>query len=99
MNWSEDRKHLLLSAVFRSNSCGTPGSPAVMVRLLEVLTAAASCLREPVALAELVRHAGMVYTDAFDQTPNSSDRLDLKTRHEKFQAVVRQADPLSWVRD
>ncbi|MGY2895062.1 DUF2254 domain-containing protein [Deinococcus sp. UYEF24] len=75
------------------------GSPAVMVRLLEVLTAAASCLREPVALAELGRHAGMVYTDALEQTPNSSDRLDLKTRHEKFQAVVGHADPLSWVRN
>ncbi len=75
------------------------GSPAVMVRLLEVLTAAASCLRAPESLAELGRHAGLVYADALEQTPNSSDRLDLKARHERFQAVVSQVGPLSWARD
>jgi uncharacterized membrane protein len=72
------------------------GSPAVMVRVLEVLTAAASCLRTPGALAELGRHADLAYSDALEQTPNGSDRLDLEMRHRRFQAVVSRADAQTW---
>jgi len=67
------------------------GSPTVMIRLLEVLTVVAGCLHDPGSLGELGRHAGLVIADALEQPPNSSDRSDLTSRYERFQAVVRRA--------
>ncbi|MFD1733636.1 DUF2254 domain-containing protein [Deinococcus malanensis] len=64
------------------------GSPAVMLRLLEVITAAAGCLHGAVELSELTRHADLAYHDALANTANPADRADLQERYRRFHVVV-----------
>ena len=39
-------------------------NPAVLIRMLEVLTAVISCERDPTRMAALERHAGLILEDA-----------------------------------
>ena len=56
-------------------------SPAVMIRLLEVLGRAGECLEEPERRQALRRHADLVFEDAMRATENSGDQADLQARY------------------
>lgn len=60
------------------------GSPAVAVRMLEVLRTVASCVHDPERHAHLRRHAALVYEDALRLTENSGDRADIEARYAEF---------------
>lgn len=63
-------------------------SPAVLIRLIEVLTAAASCERDPERLQTLLRHADLVRAGAELGFSSKSDLKDLLDRHAKFVAMI-----------
>lgn len=71
----------LLDAMFHQIRQYGRSSPAVMIRLLEVLRIAASCMHSPGRRAELRRHAVLVREDALRGIENSQDRRDLETRY------------------
>ncbi len=64
-------------------------SPAVLVRMLEVLTAVAGCERAPERVAALQRHADLVLADGVREVGSRSDRADIRSRHRTFEHVAR----------
>jgi uncharacterized membrane protein len=62
-------------------------SPAVLIRLLEVLTAVADCETDATRLGELRRHAELVLRAAQENITSQSDLADVRTRHERFCSV------------
>jgi len=65
-------------------------SPAVLIRMLDVLTMVAACEGDPGRRASLDRHADLVLTDAERAVPNAADRADIVRRHANYQLVRRQ---------
>ena len=65
------------------------GNAAVLIRLTEVLTAVASCERDPARMATLRRHAGLVLGDAERDIATPADLGDLRRRHADFEAMLR----------
>lgn len=61
---------------------------AVMIHLLEVLTAAATCLTGEDERATLRRQADLVLEDALPLTGNPADRADLERRFRRFGEVL-----------
>ncbi|QXQ08282.1 DUF2254 domain-containing protein [Sphingosinicellaceae bacterium] len=57
------------------------GSPAVLIRIIEVLAAVASCESDPNRMATLRRHAGLVVEDATRTIASRADLADLLERH------------------
>jgi uncharacterized membrane protein len=76
--------------VIRQNAAS---SPAVLIRLIEVLTAVASCERDRGRRTSLKRHADLVLADAERSIPNSADTRDLRERHAAFAAAYAAAPP------
>jgi uncharacterized membrane protein len=66
-------------------------SPAVLLRILEVLAAVASCERAPDRVAELQRHADLVLADAIRNVGSPDDLADVRHRHAAFERVTRHA--------
>lgn len=62
-------------------------SPAVLIRILEVLTAVASCERTPARQATLRRHADLVMGDATRNVTTPEDLRDIAGRHTRFLAM------------
>ena len=60
------------------------GSPAVLIRMLEVLTAVASCEGDPTRVASLRRHADLVLGDAERDVATPADLEDVRSRHRRF---------------
>jgi len=79
----------LVDSMFHMIRQNAAGSAAVLIRMLEVLTAAASCERNEARLSALRRHADLVSADARRDVANASDLADLIRRHADFQ---RQAE-------
>lgn len=71
----------LLDSMFQMIRQYGKGSPAVTLRLLEVLRSVAGCLDDPERHRGLRRHAEQVYRDARENTPNASDVADLEERY------------------
>ena len=67
----------LTDAMFHMIRQNAAGSPAVLVRLVEVLVAVAACERDPRRLATLQRHAGLVVGDAKRTIATPADLADL----------------------
>lgn len=65
------------------------GHPAVMLRLLEVLTTVAGQERDPGRQVHLARHAALTLRAALRETPEEADRRELEGRYRQFQATVR----------
>lgn len=65
------------------------GHPAVMLRLLEVLTTVAEQERDPERQTSLQRHAALTLRAALRETPEEADRRELEARYRQFQATVR----------
>ncbi|MEP7100605.1 MAG: DUF2254 domain-containing protein [Burkholderiales bacterium] len=64
------------------------GSAAVLIRMLDVLCAVASCERDAARRATLRRHADLVLADASRTVGNESDLRDLRARHAAFVEIT-----------
>jgi uncharacterized membrane protein len=80
----------LTDGMFHMIRQNAAGSPAVLIRMLEVLTEVARCERRPERLAALRRHAGLVLADGLRMVGNESDRGDIARRHRQFHHVVQE---------
>jgi uncharacterized membrane protein len=83
----------LTDAMFHVIRQNAASSPAVLIRLIEVLTAVASCERDRGRRTSLKRHADLVLADAERSIPNSADTRDLRERHAAFAAAYAAAPP------
>ncbi len=68
-------------------------SAAVLIRLVEVLTAVARCESNPARLQTLRRHADLALSGAERNVPAPEDVADIRERHRRFVDVVRQRSP------
>ena len=67
-------------------------NPAVLIRMLEVLTAVISCERDPTRMAALERHAGLILDDAERNISTPADLADIRERHKAF-SLMRALGP------
>ncbi len=79
----------LLDTMFHQLRQYGKASPAVMIRLLEVLRTVGSCMHSPERRGELRRHAVLVHEDALRAVENSQDRRDIEAR---FRALCDDDD-------
>lgn len=86
----------LVDAMFNMIRQNAAGSPAVLIRELEVLTAVASCEHDPPRQAELQRHADLVLQDAERDVSTPADLEDVRHRHQRF-GLIRRCGPLSHI--
>jgi uncharacterized membrane protein len=77
----------LADAMFHMIRQNAAGSTAVLIRLLDVLTAVASCEPRTDRHATLARHADLVVEDGRRTIKNSGDLHDLLGRYAHFAAV------------
>ncbi len=70
--------------MIRQNAAATP---AVLIRLLEVLTAVASCEHDQARITTLRRHGRLVLADAERNVGNPSDLDDVRKRHAGLEAM------------
>jgi len=79
----------LTDAMFHMIRQNAAGSTAVLIRLLDVLTAVASCEWQADRCATLARHAKLVVEDARRSIGNRADLHDVLERYACFDAVRR----------
>lgn len=79
----------LVDTMFHMIRQNGAGKPPLLIRLLEVLAAVASCERDPARLKALRRHADLVLGDAERSITNPSDIEDARLRHCAFIDVQR----------
>ena len=82
----------LVDGMFHMIRQNAAGSAAVLIRLLEVLTAVASCERDPIRSATLQRHADLALGDAGRSIGTPADVADVRRVHAAFERM-RQAGP------
>ena len=80
----------LVDAMFHMIRQNAAGSAAVLIRLLEVLTAVASCELDAKRVATLERHADLVLDDARRDVSNPADLADVRGRRMAFTTVKDQ---------
>lgn len=78
----------LVDAMFHLVRQNAAGAAAVLIRMLEVITAVAGCERDAARLAELRRHADLILGDAERDVKTPADVLDVRSRHARFAAVA-----------
>ena len=71
-------------------------SPAVLIRILEVLTAVVSCEHEAERIGALQRHADLVLGDAERQIATPADLDDIRGRYRDFR-IMRDHGPAQYV--
>jgi uncharacterized membrane protein len=81
----------LADAMFHMIRQNAAGSTAVLVRMIEVLAAVATCEHDPARVTTLRRHAAMVLADAERDVGNQQDLADVRKRHLHFEAICRCA--------
>ena len=79
----------LLDAMFHMIRQNATESPAVLIRLLDVLRAVASCERDRARMPGLRRHAELVLADAERGIGNPADLGDVRARHDAFERMWR----------
>ncbi len=84
----------LVDAMFHMIRQNAAGSPAVLMRELEVLTAVVGCEPAPSRQRELQRHADLVLGDAERDIATPADLDEVRHRHRRF-ASVRTHGPLA----
>lgn len=84
----------LTDSMFHMIRQNAAGSPAVLMRLLEILAAVAGCERDASRSATLQRHADLVIGDADRTIATPADLADIRERHRRF-AAVREKGPLA----
>ena len=77
----------LTDSMFHSIRQNAAASPAVLIRMVEVLTAVAGCEKRPERLGSLRRHVELVLADAERTVPSDADLRDVKERYRRFLAV------------
>ncbi|WPB58835.1 DUF2254 domain-containing protein [Xylophilus sp. GOD-11R] len=80
----------LVDAMFHMIRQDAAGSVAVLIRMVDVLAAVATCESRPHRVATLVRHMGLVLADAERSISNPSDLADLRRREARFRQVCEQ---------
>lgn len=83
----------LVDAMFNMIRQNAAGKPAVLIRMLEVLTAVVDVEKDEERRAELQRHAELVLGDGERSIPNPADLDDLKARF-RFFGRMRDEGPL-----
>ncbi len=79
----------LTDAMFHEIRQNASSSPAVLIRVLEVLTSVLSAEHGPARREALQRHADLVLADAERAVENKSDLADVRGRYETFK-ILRQ---------
>jgi uncharacterized membrane protein len=79
----------LTDAMFHMIRQNATGNPAILIRMVEVLTAVASCEQDPARLGALRRHANLALGDAERTVPNATDLNDVRERHAAFATMAR----------
>ena len=77
----------LVDAMFNMIRQNAAGSPAVLIRMIEVLTSVAGHERRPTRLEVLQRHADLVLGDGERDISTPADLDDLRNRHARFDAM------------
>jgi uncharacterized membrane protein len=78
----------IVDAMFNMLRQSAANNVAVLVRLLEVLTAVASCEHDALRRMALRRHAGLVLSDAARSVSNAQDLDAVRARHTRFVAML-----------
>ncbi|HEU5436488.1 MAG TPA: DUF2254 domain-containing protein [Telluria sp.] len=65
------------------------GQPAILIRMLDVLTQVATCEGEPARRIVLVHHAELICEDAARSVTNAADLATVRLRAERFHAALR----------
>jgi uncharacterized membrane protein len=86
----------LTDSMFHMIRQNAAGSPAVLMRMLEVLTAVAGYERNPARLTALQRHADLVLADGERNIGARADLAELRERHRQF-GLAREDGPLALV--
>ncbi|MGP1667705.1 MAG: DUF2254 family protein, partial [Rhodanobacter sp.] len=86
----------LVDAMFHLIRQNATGSTAVLARMLEVLTAVASCEHDSQRVKALQRHADLIIGDAERHIDNPSDLNDLRERYRDFGAM-REQGPIGYI--
>jgi uncharacterized membrane protein len=84
----------LTDAMFHMIRQNAAGTAAVLIRQIEVLTAAVTCERSPARRAELQRHADLVLRDAERDVSTPEDLEDIRKRHARFD-MIRRLGPVA----
>jgi uncharacterized membrane protein len=71
-------------------------NPAVLIRMLDMLTSVASCEHDAKRILSLERHANMILGDAIRSIHGPSDLNDIRMRHRQFD-VMRKYGPIGHV--
>jgi uncharacterized membrane protein len=74
----------LTDQMFHSIRQNAQHSTAVLIRMMEVLTAVASCEHDSKRVASLRRHAALIMSDAEREIHTPADLNDLRRRHVNF---------------
>lgn len=82
----------LVNRMFHMIRQNAGGSPAVLMRMLEVLAAVASCEPSPSRRASLRRHADLILAEATRTVHDPSDLADVRARHEQFMSMQEVGD-------
>jgi uncharacterized membrane protein len=88
----------MLDAMFHMIRQNGGGSTAVLIRILEVLTAVAACERDGNRRDGIARHARLVLEDAQRKVENPSDFADVRDRFDRFEQMLA-SPPLGAVLD
>ena len=83
----------LVDSMFHLIRQNATGSTAVLMRIVEVLTAVATCERDPERRASLRRHVELTMADVERSVPNPADVRDVKARREKFDRALLLDQP------
>lgn len=78
----------LADVMFNMIRQNAAGSTAVMLRILDVLTAVIACEKDESRRSVLLRHANLVWTDAQREIPNKSDQEDVGRRYASLLRTV-----------
>jgi len=79
----------LTNGMFHLIRQNAAGSPAVLIRMIEVLTGVAAVERESSRAASLQRHADLVLGDGERGIRTPEDLNDLRSRHAAFGVMIR----------
>lgn len=84
---------ILVDVMFHMIRQNAGGSTAVRIRLLDVLTAVVACESDESRRGALLRHAGLVWTDAQLELANAEDLGDVSRRHATFLRTMQHGAP------
>ena len=86
----------LTDSMFHLIRQNATSNPAVLMRMLEALTAVVSCEHDAARVAELQRHAELILQDAERGIETPADLEDVRTRHNGFK-VMRERGAVAYI--